>query len=159
MSEPDNGYAKTISVELFFILLSIKGAYPSEKYLHCKRGLLPCGNDDMSGQWYFCIVTVRADNNSGLPQKHSFCGKREQSPDKRCFCRKAKQAQRRIANAVAGNGGSSVGWRRGEIPMECFCKAPSVIDLKDWTVWVVPVFTGGYGLDLISEINAFFRML
>ena len=109
MSEPDNGYAKTISVELFFILLSIKGAYPSEKYLHCKRGLLPCGNDDMSGQWYFCIVTVRADSNSGLPQKHGFCGKREQSPDKRCFCRKAKRAQRRIANAVAGNGGSSAG--------------------------------------------------
>ena len=32
--------------------------------------------------------------------------------------------------SVAGNGGSSVGRRRGEIPMECFCKAPSVIASK-----------------------------
>ncbi len=29
--------------------------------------------------------------------------------------------------SVAGNGGSSVGWRRGEIPMECSCKTPSEI--------------------------------
>ena len=111
--------------------------YKSDKYLRHGASGSFAGDEYISGQWYFCPATVRADNNSGLPQKHSFCGKREQSPDKRCFCRKAKRAQRRIANAVAGNGGSSVGWRRGEIPMECFCKAPSVIALKDWTVWSV----------------------
>ena len=32
--------------------------------------------------------------------------------------------------SVAGNGGSSVGWRGGEIPMECSCKTPSEIASK-----------------------------
>ena len=63
MSEPDNGYAKTISVELFFILLSIKGAYPSEKYLHCKRGLLPCGNDT-SAQPQSERITIQGSRKS-----------------------------------------------------------------------------------------------
>ena len=149
----DDSFASTSSFFLRWKIIRARNINAAE------QGSYLAGDDFISGQWYFCPATVRADNNSGLPQKHSFCGKREQSPDKRCFCRKAKRAQRRIVNAVAGNGGSSVGWRRGEIPMECFCKAPSVIDLKDWTVWVVPVFTGGYGLDLISEINVFFRVL
>ena len=109
MDEPSGRYAKTIvfaSTSSFFQWWKIIRA---RNINAAEQGSYLAGDDFISGQWYFCPATVRADNNSGLPQKHSFCGKREQSPDKRCFCRQAKRAQRRIVNAVAGNGGSSAG--------------------------------------------------
>ena len=154
MDEPSGRYAKTIVFASTSSFFQWWKTIRARNINAAKQGGYLAGDDSLSGQWYFCPATVRADSNLGLPQKYSFCGKREQSPEKRCFCRKAKRAQRRIVNAVAGNGGSSVGRRRGEIPMECFCKAPSVIASKQ-RKWVVPVFRGGYGLTLILEIKVF----
>ena len=130
MDEPSGRYAKTIvfaSTSSFFQWWKIIRA---RNINAAEQGSYLAGEDFISGQWYFCPATVRADNNSGLPQKHSFCGKREQSPISDAFADRQNEPKGELWTPSQAMGAARSEKRRGEIPMECSCKTPSEIASK-----------------------------